>query len=163
LNDESGLKTQWDPMIDFSKFEMDLYLEPVKQPPTIDPVQKKYIQSRRKDYMKSEDIIQHYTTELEKKKCQNIDNYFDQSNNCIGLLRDNNIIIGIDTRELIIGRLTEKSHVDFDLTPLLSNPKSISKIQAIVKLQYNANFYIKNIGKGRIFVNGQPVIQKKKN
>jgi len=113
------------------------------------------------DYMKCEDIVQHYTMEMEKK-CELIDNYFDKNTKSFALLRNNTIVFGIETREVLIGRLTESIRVDFDLTPVLSNPNSISKLQAIIKFQYNANFYIKNMGKGKIFVNGQPVPRKMK-
>eukprot|EP01130_Rhizamoeba_saxonica_P011266 TRINITY_DN4675_c0_g1_i1.p1 TRINITY_DN4675_c0_g1~~TRINITY_DN4675_c0_g1_i1.p1 ORF type:complete len:206 (-),score=35.88 TRINITY_DN4675_c0_g1_i1:49-666(-) len=119
------------------------------------PSQKSKLEQKKKEYMIMEDIIQHRTLQLEKYW---LDWKYNQEFPYIALLRNPESRYEMNTREIVIGRNTGKDIVDINLGNTV-NGSRISRIQAIIKLQYNGKFYVRNLGKSRMFVNGIPVLR----
>ncbi|XP_020234061.1 uncharacterized protein LOC109814121 [Cajanus cajan] len=59
--------------------------------------------------------------------------------------------------KVILGRETADVHVDIDLGKEGQAAKKISRRQAIIKLEANGSFIIKNLGKRSIFLNGKEI------
>ncbi|KAL2333760.1 hypothetical protein Fmac_014973 [Flemingia macrophylla] len=59
--------------------------------------------------------------------------------------------------KVILGRETADVHVDIDLGKEGQDAKQISRRQAIIKLEANGSFIIKNLGKRSIFLNGKEI------
>ena len=67
-------------------------------------------------------------------------------------------------KEIVIGRSIPGVNVDMDLSTEQGTTSRVSRRQALVRFQEVGQFFIKNIGKNHIFVNGKLVgtLQKKK-
>ncbi|TKY55902.1 Microspherule protein 1 [Spatholobus suberectus] len=59
--------------------------------------------------------------------------------------------------KVILGRATHDVHVDIDLGKEGQAAKKISRRQALIKLEANGSFIIKNLGKRSIFLNGKEI------
>ncbi|VFQ99879.1 unnamed protein product [Cuscuta campestris] len=62
----------------------------------------------------------------------------------------------IKKREVILGRSTDGIDVDIDLRKE-GNANKISRRQAIIKMEADGSFFLRNIGKNSITVNGKTV------
>lgn len=62
----------------------------------------------------------------------------------------------IKKTEVILGRSTEDNEVDIDLGKEGLHNK-ISRRQAVIKMEGDGSFFLKNLGKGSIFLNGKEV------
>ncbi|XP_027345023.1 uncharacterized protein LOC113857393 [Abrus precatorius] len=63
----------------------------------------------------------------------------------------------IKKSEVILGRATDDVHVDIDLRKEGQDANKISRRQALIRMQANGSFVIKNLGKRSIFLNGKEV------
>ncbi|KAK7360127.1 hypothetical protein VNO77_02105 [Canavalia gladiata] len=63
----------------------------------------------------------------------------------------------IKKSEVILGRATDDVRVDIDLGKEGQEANKISRRQALIKMQANGSFIIKNLGKRSIFLNGKEV------
>ncbi|KAF3440756.1 hypothetical protein FNV43_RR19042 [Rhamnella rubrinervis] len=62
----------------------------------------------------------------------------------------------IKKTEVILGRATEENEVDIDLAKE-GHANKISRRQALIKMEGDGSFFLKNIGKSSIFLNGKEV------
>ena len=74
----------------------------------------------------------------------------------LALVRGGKIMYKMQSREILIGLRTEDNVVDVDLSGEQPG-KSISRRHAIIRLKHDRQFYLSNIGKRPVYVNGQPV------
>jgi len=79
----------------------------------------------------------------------------------LALLRGIMLRHPMKTKEIVLGRGTPSNRVDVNLCAESSTSK-ISRRQAIIKLKCDGEFYICNIGKCVIFINGHPVFTGRK-
>ena len=99
----------------------------------------------------------------------------------LGLIRGLNIRHLINTKEVVIGRTTTDKNVKVDVDLLVELQareyhrgktttiedlahlaRQISRFQSIIQLKSNGNFYIRNIGKHIMFVNGCELLPSQK-
>ncbi|KAK7250790.1 hypothetical protein RIF29_33467 [Crotalaria pallida] len=78
------------------------------------------------------------------------------SHDALAVLYGNNLTEYIRTNEVILGRGTDEMAVDIDLGRE-GNASKISRRQALIKMEANGSFIIKNLGKCSIFLNGKEV------
>ncbi|KAM1529178.1 hypothetical protein ACFX1Z_018417 [Malus domestica] len=78
------------------------------------------------------------------------------SKGALAVLYGNHIKKYIKKTEVIIGRSTEDNEVDIDLGKEGLHNK-ISRRQALIKMEGDGSFYLKNLGKSSIYLNGEEV------
>lgn len=78
------------------------------------------------------------------------------SKGALAELIGSNTIFTIDKREVVIGRSTEDQKVDVNLC-LEGNASKISRQQAFLKLRWNGEFALRNVGRRPIWVSNQPL------
>ncbi|KAF2068638.1 hypothetical protein CYY_010037 [Polysphondylium violaceum] len=82
----------------------------------------------------------------------------------LAIIRGKNIRYLMKSKDIIVGRnFSDKNRIDLDLNE--ENPNHINRIskkQLVIKLKSDTNFYIQNIGKNSVFVNGCPLPQYEK-
>lgn len=78
------------------------------------------------------------------------------SKGALAELIGSNTTFAIDKREVVIGRSTEDQKVDVNLC-LEGNASKISRQQAFLKLRWNGEFALRNVGRRPIWVSNQPL------
>jgi len=63
--------------------------------------------------------------------------------------------------KILLGRMSSDIVVDVDLSEE-GNAAKVSRQQAIIKMKRDCEFYIKNIGRRLIFINGKPIEKGKR-
>ncbi|EXC35491.1 Microspherule protein 1 [Morus notabilis] len=78
------------------------------------------------------------------------------SQGAFAILYGRNVKQYIKETEVILGRATEDNEVDIDLRKE-GRANKISRRQALIKMEEDGSFFLKNIGKSSIFLNGKEV------
>ncbi|XP_048335080.2 uncharacterized protein LOC107409113 [Ziziphus jujuba] len=78
------------------------------------------------------------------------------SRNAFAILYGRHLKQYIRKTEVILGRATEENEVDIDLGKE-GRANKISRKQALIKMEGDGSFFLKNIGKSPIFLNGKEV------
>jgi len=85
----------------------------------------------------------------------------DFDNHTLAVLRGRLVRYLMRSREITIGRATKDSTVDVDLS--LEGPAwKISRLQGMIRLRNNGDFFITNEGKRPLYVDGKPVLKGNK-
>lgn len=75
----------------------------------------------------------------------------------LAMLRGGNIKYKMCTREVVMGQNTKNSQVDVDLS--VDQPgRKLSRRHCIIRLKHDRQFYLSNIGRRPVRVNGQPIM-----
>jgi len=74
----------------------------------------------------------------------------------LALLRGHHLRYEMKSKEILLGRTTGESVVDVDLAEE-GDASKVSRKQALIKLKRDGEFYIHNIGRATLFINGRPV------
>jgi len=114
---------------------------------------------KKKEYRKEEKVAQRLIIKSER----DYEKERERDPKALALLRGKNLRYLMRTKEMILGRETIDTKVDVNLLleGTLTGMK-ISRKQAIIKIKRDGEFYVKNIGKRTIFVNGKPIEYNKK-
>ena len=78
------------------------------------------------------------------------------SKQALGVLQGNTAVFQITRRETVVGRSTDDQKVDVDLTEE-GNASKVSRQQAFIKLRWNGEFVLRNVGKRNIMINNVAV------
>lgn len=101
-------------------------------------------------------------TVMRLEQCaQSIEHRAIASHGALAVLYGRNMKQYIKKSEVILGRAADGFQVDIDLGREGGRANKISRRQAIIKLDANGSFVIKNLGKFSIFVNGKEVVPGK--
>jgi len=114
-------------------------------------VQKSAQNKRKREYKSEEDQQQQNIIQLEKEFEREA-----EKEHSLALLRGRTLRYHIKSRQVMIGRNTEHSTVDVNLAEEGSASK-ISREQGVIKLKANGSFYLKNVGKNPIYINGKVI------
>jgi hypothetical protein len=141
----------------FSDVEELLYFEDAIKI-TLDRNETNYSQVLEEDTQLQRQLRKAHEAYNELLQETNFYKVINQKMGSLALLRGEKFEFPVNTREVFIGRITRSSAVDIDLSEAANERKQkISRIQAVIKLRHDVEFYVKNLGKSAVFVNGQIV------
>eukprot|EP00127_Corallochytrium_limacisporum_P001855 Clim_evm10s88 gene=Clim_evmTU10s88 len=130
------------------------------------------------DYPAPDDALRNEMRRLDRKKKRKIakleeivDKWYpldqavreplEMSNNTLCVLRGKNTNYYMHYKTVLLGRSGANSSVDFDLKD--EGPaRRISRNQCVLSLKSDCNFYLRNVGKANVYVNGRNVPKDKK-
>jgi len=117
------------------------------------------MQRKRREYKAAEKsskrAIMRAEKELEKERDKDCDN------KTLCVIRGHKVRHLMRTKEVVLGRATREIPVDINLAE--EGPaEKVSRRHAIIKLKHDGEFYIKNIGRRALYVNGRAVMPTEK-
>jgi len=111
---------------------------------------------RRKEYEKLQNTEGKFILSLEKA----LELEKQRNSNSMALLRGKKLRYWMTKKSILLGRDSPGNKVDVNLE-IETHCSRVSRKQAQIKLKRDGNFYLKNIGKNLMFVNGKPVESNK--
>lgn len=78
------------------------------------------------------------------------------AHSALAILQGTNTQFYLSKREMVLGRSTDDQKVDVDLTEE-GNASKVSRQQAFIKLRWNGEFCLRNVGRRPVWINNVPV------